>query len=118
MDNATVMKLMNKQQEDLKEFISVSMSLNHAKVILELDPIKEKLHSIEEQNVIRNGRIEANENKIDCNKNETWFARWIQKHPLPAAIIFLAMILLGALAVDMINLNKTIENVTGIVVDE
>lgn len=72
MDNATIIELFKRQDEnidkmgkEIKEFVGVSMSLNRAKFINELDPIKNQLDEIVDQNKIRNHRIEKSE---DCIK--------------------------------------------------
>ena len=126
MDNASIFKLLESQENNfntrldkLELYVSGAISLNHANIINELDPIRKGQDHIIEQNVIRNGRMEKSEEDIKCLRRETMFGRWLEKHPLPAALIILAIVMLGALAVDIyrVNVNKTIENATGIVIE-
>ena len=126
MDNASIFKLLESQEKNfntrldkLELYVSGAISLNHANIINELDPIRKGQDHIIEQNVIRNGRMEKSEEDIKCLRRETMFGRWLEKHPLPAALIILAIVMLGALAVDIyrVNVNKTIENATGIVIE-
>jgi len=127
MDNASIFKLLENQDKNfntridkLELYVSGAISLNHANIINELDPIRIGQDQMIKQDIIRNGRIEKAEGDIKCVRNETMFMRWLEKHPLPAALIVLAIVMLGALAVDIyrVNVNKTIENTTGIVIEQ
>jgi hypothetical protein len=128
MDNDTIIKLMNKQEGNLKEFIQVSMSLNRAKIINELDPLREDvseirnviLPKISEDNDIRNHRIQKLEDcksdMVDCVevKNQTAIVRWLHRNPGWTAILFMALILGITALTQVIDVGRTVEEATPI----
>ena len=129
MDNPTVIALLENQEHrfyermdtmenNLKEFTKGAISLNHAHITNELDPIKDKLNDLIEQKRLQNGRIEKVEWCCDEIKERTRFAMWVQRHPLPASVIALIIVMVGAFAYHNINFRKTVENTTGVVVEQ
>ena len=64
MDNATVIKLLDKQEQNIKEFITASNSVTHAKLINNIEQVEHKVDSILAHNVRQNGWIKEHSEKL------------------------------------------------------
>lgn len=125
MEDPTIVRIFERQDENnkamegrLKEFIQVSGALNYQKIVGKLDPIEDDIADIKAANVIMRGSIEKNADDIDCLRGETRFGRWVQRRPLQAAIGAMIVIMMGAYGYHKINFKKTVENTTGVVIEE
>ena len=129
MEEPTIIKLLEKQdsnlnirldkmEDNMKEYVDGSISLNHANMINLLDPLIETQRQTVAQNAVRNHRIEKTEDEVDALVRETTFSRWVQNHPKSAAVILLAVIAIGVIAYHNRNFLKTVENTTGVVIEQ
>ena len=87
-------------KKDLKEVISVTGSLNRAKMMNHLDPIADDIAEIKNQNTIRNGRLEAQEKDLDEQKKNTAITIWAHKNPkisISLAGIFIVFLCLSSI---------------------
>ena len=129
MDDPTIIKLfenqdkrfserMDKLEDNMKEFTKGATSLMKANLINELDPIRHDLAETVRTNKIRNHRIEKAEECMNDLDKRTKLGQWVQKRPLAAAIILLAFVMIGAFAYHNVNFRDTLENKTGVVLEE
>lgn len=127
MDNPTILKMFERQDKSmeamegrLKEFIQVTSALNYQKIVGKLDPIEDDIAEIKKNDIIRNGRLEKTEDDIDCLRQETGITRWIHNHPIYGAIALLILFMGLAYGYHKLKINvpETIENTTGIVIEE
>ena len=118
MDNATFISLLNKQGDDLKDFIKATNSLQNARMINQVGPIEDKVDQIIEQNMVRNGRLEEAEDDISelqvhCENTDKVFG-WIGKRWYIVLLAFVALNFMTAWTYYRIDIHKTIENTTGV----
>ena len=103
MDNATTIKLINSVKDDIKEYIDLTGTVTRASFKAEVD----RIHDMD---TIRNGKIKTNKESVDLIKCETTFWRWAQRNrgfTIPAAVILISVIAIGAYKIDM---RRTIQN--------
>ena len=135
LTNENVLDLFKRQDEsierlegNLKEFVVGSASLSHANLIIELTPIKEQLHDIVNEAKIQNGRIKKNEDclkvveketnaRIDLVKEQTRLFRWMSRNLIATALLLIGFVLVGAWGYHKINMKQTLENTTGVVIE-
>ena len=72
MDNETIIKLLDKQEGNIKEFITATNSVVHAKLINNIEQVERKVDSIaqdvsysKEHNVKQNGWIQNHTEKLE-----------------------------------------------------
>ncbi len=107
MKDADLIQLLDKQENNLKDFINGNGTLVRATMKAEVD-------RIDEMDKLRNGRINQNEDDIELLQDETRPARWVYRNPKVSAFILVCVLLLGAWGYHKISIKKTIENVTKI----
>ena len=120
-----MVKFITEQNKDLKEdFIKQNIELKaDLKEIVDINgtfiraTMKAEVDRIDEMDRLRNDRIGKNEGCIEEIKEQTAVWRWMHVNPLKSAIIMMSLFAGLAYGYHKINLPKTIENTTGIVID-
>jgi len=117
MDDATI-KFITSQNKELKDDFRKSIgdlatavsSRVDDKIEIKMTDVHSKLDSIIKQNVIRNGRIEANEDDIKETRKETDLFRWMHRNPTKAIAVI--VVIFGGLAYgyNKIDIRKGLEN--------
>ena len=105
-------------EANLKEFVVGSVSLSHANLIIELTPIKDHLHDLSAKVSIQNGRVSKNEDCLQTVQDQTRFFRWLGRNPVLAAVMLIGLFIGGAWGYHRINVIKTVENTTGVVIEQ
>ena len=84
MDNATIIKIMEKQHDDLVEVIHATRTAINAETQASADKINMRLDRVVERQDISNGKV--------CKLEEqTAFIRWVHKKPfiaIPILVVF------------------------------
>ena len=108
MEEATFIKLLSGQKDELKEVINANGSRIRATMMAEIDPIKNTLHDL----IIAD---EKRNNKIKKLETETRPSRWIYRNPGKAAIIVFITLMLSAFAYHKIDMTRTLEKTVGVI---
>jgi hypothetical protein len=134
MDNATVIKLLTQQKEDIKDLMMGQSAVISARVDAKIDqkfgPIEKKVDSIVAHNALQNGwiqdhtlKLEANSERMDgfeeCTDEITRVKKFARKrwYLIVAGIALIALI--TSWSYHNINLVKTLEKKLNIeIIDE
>jgi len=101
-------------REDMK-FITEVVQSNGAAVWA---TIRAEIDVIKQMDEIRNGRICKAETNIKELKEQTKFARWIERNKKLAALLLLLFVFAAASAYHAINFKRTVERVLDIELKE
>lgn len=113
-------------QQNLEKHFDSAMELHATAISARVDSkidqkfsrMESQMDTIIGQKEIQNGRVGKNEDDIECLQHETRLMRFLEKHPIPAVLVSIALFMALAYGYHRINFEKTVENTTGIVIEE
>ena len=109
MQEATFIKLLSGQKDDLKQIIEENGVVIRGVIRAEIDPINSTLHDL----IIADEKRNA---KIEVLQTETRPTRWIYRNPGKAAIAVFITLMLSAFAYHKIDMARSVENISGVII--